>query len=64
LACFLIKFFSFLPNSIGQFTLSFESTKILLNTVTGPVTINGGIQKPRATPSWFPKTPRDVAVET
>ena len=25
---------------------------------TGPRTITGGIKKPRATPSWFPNTPK------
>ena len=30
---------------------------------TIPWIISGGIRNPSATPSWFPKTPSDVAVE-
>ena len=32
--------------------------------MVGPVTIAGGNTKPIATPSWSPKTPTQVAVET
>ena len=33
-----------------------------MNEERGPLTILGGIKNPKATPSWLPNTPIDVAV--